>query len=183
MIANQQPNEVSEIRPRLVKSEPLQKPVKTRIPWKKIAIYGVLAVAIFAGGLIPMWLKSNQHAAERDTAQRELRLKQMESLLAAAAIYAYRGDYEPARQMSSDFFTSLRVQIELGSESDLSSAQREKVKTLLAQRDDLITLLARSDPAAVQRLSDAYVAYRQATNDVAAHARQLTNEDFNALLK
>lgn len=141
-----------------------------RVPWKAIAIYTGLALALFAFGLIPMWIKANRYAGERDTAQRELRLKQMENLLAAAVIYADRGDYEPARQMSSDFFTSVRAQVDSGPESDLSTFQREKIRVLLTQRDEVITLLARSDPTAVQRLSDTYVAYRRALNDIAANA-------------
>ena len=36
----------------------------------------------------------------------------------------------------------------------------------LNQRDDVITLLARSDPASADRLSDLYVSYRAAVNDV-----------------
>jgi hypothetical protein len=35
--------------------------------------------------------------------------------------------------------------------------------SLLAQRDQLITLLARADPAVADRLADAYVSYRQTT--------------------
>ncbi len=45
-------------------------------------------------------------------------------------------------------------------------AQLERVKFLLNKRDDIITLLARRDPAAANRLSDMYVAYRRAMNDV-----------------
>ena len=117
-------------------------------------------------GLIPMWLKARQYAGDREAAQQELRLKQMENQLAAAVINADRGEYEPARQTASDFFTSLRSQLDRGQNSDLSAVQRAKVKYLLAQRDDIITLLARSDPAAADRLSDIYASYEKAMNDV-----------------
>jgi hypothetical protein len=36
------------------------------------------------------------------------------------------------------------------------------VQPLLAGRDEIITLLARSDPASADRLSELYVAYRKA---------------------
>jgi hypothetical protein len=162
-------SDVSEVNPTPADSSS-PKWSLVRVPWKAIAIYTGLALALFAFGLIPMWIKANQYAGERDTAQRELRLKQMENLLAAAVIYADRGDYEPARQMSSDFFTSVRAQVDRGPESDLSTFQREKIGALLTERDEVITLLARSDPTAVQRLSDTYVAYRKALNDIAANA-------------
>lgn len=129
-------------------------------------MYLCLALAFFLLGLIPMALRARDYAEEREAAQHEVRLKQMETQLAAAVINADRGEYEPARQTASDFFTSLRSQIDRGSESDLSSFQRDKLKVLLTQRDDVITLLARSDPAAVNRLSEMYVTYQKTMNDV-----------------
>jgi len=113
-----------------------------------------------------MALRARDYAEEREAAQHEVRLKQMETQLAAAVINADRGEYEPARQTASDFFTSLRSQIDRGSQSDLSTFQRDKLKVLLTQRDDVITLLARSDPAAVNRLSEMYVTYQKTMNDV-----------------
>jgi len=155
----------SQTWPRLV--EPIaESSVSRTIPWKKIAMYFVVAVGFFCLGSIPMWLRARQFAAEREAAQQELRLKRMETQLAAAVINADRGEYEPARQTASDFFTSLRSQIDRGQNSDLSNSQRDKMKVLLFQRDDIITLLARSDPAAVNRLSDMYVTYQKAMNDV-----------------
>ena len=156
-------NRTAKPKPRLVDTE---QPIKRKIPWKRIALYSVLALGFFLMGLIPMALRARQYAEEREVAQHEVRLKQMETQLAAAVINADRGEYEPARQTASDFFSSLRSQIDRGPESDLSSFQRERLKTLLPQRDDVITLLARSDPAAVSRLSDIYVSYQKAMNDL-----------------
>jgi hypothetical protein len=71
------------------------------------------------------------------------------------------GDYEPARQAASNFFTSLRAETDRGNASALSPAQREGVLPLLTQRDEIITLLARGDPVSADQLSDLYVAYRK----------------------
>jgi hypothetical protein len=150
-------------KPRLV-TPVRDRPVKKTIAWKRIALYVVLAVGFFLMGLIPMALRARQYAEQREAAQHEVRLKQMETQLAAAVINADRGDYEPARQTASDFFTSLRSQIDRGPKSDLTGAQREKLSALLSQRDDVITLLARSDPAAIQRLSEIYASYQEAMN-------------------
>jgi hypothetical protein len=156
-------------KPRLV--EPVtDRPIKRNIPWKRIALYGALAVGFFLLGLIPMAFRAHQYAEERNAAQHEVRLKQMETQLAAAVINADRGEYEPARQTASDFFTLLRSQIDRGSESDLSSSQQDRLKGLLSERDDVITLLARSDPAAVNRLSDIYATYQKAMNDVSSRS-------------
>lgn len=160
-------NKTMNPKPRLV--EPVtDTPIQRNIPWKRIAVYGALAVGFFLLGLIPMLLRAQQYGEERDTAQREVRLKQMETQLAAAVINADRGEYEPARQTASDFFTLLRTQIDRGSESDLSSFQRDRLKGLLSERDNVVTLLARSDPAAVNRLSDIYASYQKAMNDVSS---------------
>ena len=158
-------------KPRLV-SPVTDKPIARDIPWKRIAVYVLLAIGFFLLGLLPMAFRARQYAEERETAQHEVRLKQMETQLAAAVINADRGEYEPARQTASDFFSSLRRQIDRGPQSDLSSFQRDRLKTLLSQRDDVITLLARSDPAAVIRLSDIYVTYQKAMNDVSSRTWQ-----------
>jgi hypothetical protein len=148
-----------------------EKPVTTRtsgieVPWRRVGIYAVLAVSFFLLGAVPMWIGGRQNAAEREIAQHELRLSQLENRLSAAVINARRGDYEPARQTASDFFTALRDQVDRGAQSDLSTSQREGLKPILVQRDDIITLLARNDPAAADRLSDLYAAYRETMNGV-----------------
>lgn len=43
--------------------------------------------------------------------------------------------------------------------------QREGLRSLLAERDELITLLARSDPAAGDRLLTVYSNYNRVTNN------------------
>ena len=133
---------------------------------KRIGLYLAAALCIFLLGLVPMWLKAREAASQRDAARRELRLSRMNGTLASAVIDARRGEYEPARQTASDFFTTLRAQIDAGEDSALTAPQREAAAPLLARRDDVITLLARGDPAAAEQLSDIYVSYRKAVNEV-----------------
>ena len=133
---------------------------------KRVGAYLGVALVVFLLGLVPMWLKARQAASQRDAARRELRLSQLQGTLASAAIDARRGEYEPARQTASDFFTALRGQLDAGAESALTSEQREAAAPLLDRRDHLITLLARSDPAAAELLSELYVSYRRAVNEV-----------------
>lgn len=133
---------------------------RTKVPWNRVGIYVVIALGFFLLGSIPMWLKARSYEDQRDAAQHELRLSQMQNILSFAVIEARRGMFEPARQTTSDFFTALRNQLDAGDKSVLSPTQREKLRPLLARRDDVITLLARSDSAAADRLSDLYVTYR-----------------------
>ncbi len=136
------------------------------LSWKRVGIYAGAVLIVFLLGLIPMWLKARDYASQRDAAQHELRLSRLENSLSGATIDARRAQYEPARQTASDFFTELRAQVDKETEADLTAAQRESVRPLLAQRDEVITLLARSDPAAADRLSDIYVAFRGAMSKV-----------------
>jgi hypothetical protein len=88
----------------------------------------------------------------------------MQNKLSAAAIDARRGDYEPARQAASQFFSSLREETDKGEASALSQAQRASVLPLFTRRDEIITLLARNDPASADQLSDLYASYRKIMN-------------------
>ncbi len=131
---------------------------------RRLAIYAVVLVVGFLLGLIPMWLSARSRAAERDTAQRDLRLCRLERSLLSAAVESRRGEYERARLAASNFFSLLGEQVDQTSgHSDLSAAQRESLRPLINQRDDLITLLARSDPAAADRLAEMYMAYSKGT--------------------
>jgi hypothetical protein len=130
---------------------------------KRYGIYLIVAVAIFLLGLIPMWLKASANADQRDAAQRELHLSRLQNMLASSAVDAQRGEYEPARQEASDFFTALREQLDKnGADTALTPQQRDGLEPLLAGRDELITLLARNDPAAAPRLLDMHAAFRKA---------------------
>ena len=111
-----------------------------------------------------MWFKTTWAIEQRDAAQRGVRLAQLENTLAAAMIDVQRGHYEPARQLTSDFYTDLRRQLEDENPSLFTPSQREALKSLLAERDELITLLARSDPSATDRLYAVYSTYNKVAN-------------------
>lgn len=140
------------------------KPIRPSSPARRIVIYAAVLVFVFLLGLIPMWLKASEHAGNLAATQRELRLLQMQNTLASAVIDARRAEYEQARQAASNFFTSLSSEVDKASDSALTQPQREKVTPLFTERDELITLLARSDPASADRLSNLYVSYRKIMN-------------------
>lgn len=131
-------------------------------PIRRVIIYAVILLAVFLLGLVPMWLVARGRAGERDTAQRDLRICRLENNLLSAAVDSRRGEYERARLAASNFFSSLREKVDLNNHpSDLTSAQQENLRPLMNQRDDLITLLARSDPASADRLAELYVSFRK----------------------
>ena len=130
---------------------------------RRLIIYAAVLIAAVLIGLVPMWLLARERAGERDVAQRNLRLCRLENDLASAVVDARRGEYERARLAASSFFTSLLEQVDqIGRRSDLTAAQREDLRPLLNQRDDIITLLARNDPAAADRLTELYMLFQTA---------------------
>jgi hypothetical protein len=129
---------------------------------RRIVTYAGVLLLGFLLGFVPMWVKARASAARLADAERRLTLVGTQADLASAAVDARRGDYEPARQAVSRFFTSLRAEIDKGETSNFTESQRAGAQSLFAGRDEIITLLARSDPASADRLSDLYVAYRRA---------------------
>jgi hypothetical protein len=131
---------------------------------QKLTYWGTIAsivIAAFLIGLVPMWLSARNNAEERDVARTELRKSEIVNLLSASIVDARRGEYETARQEASDFFTRLRNEDEKGNVGFLTADQRSKIKPIFADRDAVITMLAQRDPAALDRLTNFYVAYKQ----------------------
>ena|ERR1700755_3382628 len=143
-----------EMEPAPRKSTPLM---------RRFVVYAGALLLVFLLGFVPVWLQSRATSAKLADAERRLTLAGMRGDLASATIDARRGDYEPARQAVSQFFTTLRAEVDKGETSNLTEAQRAAAQPLFAGRDEIITLLARSDPASADRLSDLYVAYRKAS--------------------
>ena len=129
---------------------------------RRVILYAAALLVVFLLGLVPMWMTARTRAGERDTAQAALRISTLQNTLASAAIDARRGEYEPARQAASEFFTNLRTEIDRGLASVFNQTQQNNLRSILDVRDDMITLLARSDPASADRLVDLYNTYRQA---------------------
>jgi len=143
-------------------SEEVQpKPVKSRPGAQRFLIYAGVLLVIFLLGFVPMWLRARAASNSLVETGHQLMMVRMQSSLASAAIDARRGDYEPARQAVSQFFTSLHAEMDKGDTSNYTRAQRQGMQPLFAGRDELITLLARSDPASADRLTDLFVAYRK----------------------
>ena len=138
-----------------------QKPVTSNRGMQRFLIYAGALLVAFLLGFVPMWLKARTANNTLMEAEHQLVLTRMQNDLSAAVIDARRGDYEPARQAASRFFTSLRAELDKASSSNYTQAQREAMQPLFAGRDEVITLLARSDPASADRLSDLFVAYRK----------------------
>jgi len=134
-----------------------QPATKKRPAWLPVLVL----LVVFLAGFVPMWLKTNRLNSEVLSAQRQARVQQIQITFADAARDARGGNYEPARQGMAAFFSLVNAELARGLESALPAGASEELKPLLAQRDDLITLLARGDPASAERLAAAYADFRK----------------------
>lgn len=141
-----------------------QKLAELGLSFKRAVAYVGIALGFFLLGFLPMWIKANTAIEQRDAAQKEVRLNQIRDSLSSAMIDVQRDDYEPARQHTSTFYTNLRNEIDRGDRSVFITAQREKLRQLLSERDEVITLLARSDPSAADRLFGTYSSFKKLLN-------------------
>ena len=154
-------------------------PVRS-VPWtRRLGSYAAILLVGFLIGFVPMWIRERASAKDISEAatradltrsadvlaagmvEQDLTRAALQAALASATIDAQRGDYESARQYASEFFTALRAEVDKGDGSALSPAQRDGVQPLFAVQDEVITLLARNDPAAAGRFSDLYVSFRE----------------------
>jgi hypothetical protein len=119
---------------------------------------GLLLLA-FLLGFVPMWISNRQMSAYLATRGKELHRSRVLNSLTAATIYARRGEYETARQNASSFYTDVRSEMDKGNDGILTEQERIGLNRVMAERDEIITLLSRNDPAAAERLSNAFVEY------------------------
>lgn len=129
---------------------------------KRLQLYAICVLAGLLVGLVPTSLSLYQARRERDQAQSRVRAAELELGLSRSAVLARHGDYNAARDAASDFFSRAGQELDAAS-SDLTAAELNTLRSLLADRDTAITLLARSDPAGADRMAAMYLAYRAAT--------------------
>ena len=146
-------------------SEDLEpKPSRSSSMMQRILIYAGVLLLVFLLGLVPMWLKARTANTRFAESERHLALARIQNDLASAVIDARRAEYEPARQAASQFFTTVQSEVAKGDSSGYTQAQADQLRKLFAARDEIITLLARSDPASADRLTDLFVSYRKIVN-------------------
>jgi hypothetical protein len=128
-------------------------------PLQRTSLYACFLVVIILFGFVPVKETIRSYSGVSPTEQR-LYLARIESNLSTAAIDVRRGDYTQARKAASDFFADLRSEVARGDESVLSRRQREGLQSIETLRDDILTRLARGEPASADRLAELYVSYR-----------------------
>jgi hypothetical protein len=127
---------------------------------KRTAIYAAFPMVVFLFAYVPISHTFRECFTFSQT-ERRPDLATIETILSSAAIDARLGNYEKARRAAGDFFALLRSEAARGDHSTLSKTQRENLQPIFIPREEIITLLARSEPASADRLADLYVSYRK----------------------
>jgi hypothetical protein len=122
-----------------------------------------IAVAAFLLGFLPQWSRANRAADRLTEARRELAVSRTEGKVAAALNETLRSNYERARQLMAEAYDEIQRHA-----AGASDAQRRELQAILAQRDEIITLLARAAPESSQRLMLIHTRYRAAMTPGAA---------------
>ena len=128
-------------------------------------MYAAILLLVFLLGFIPTCFVARRRGLERDNAQAALRRSNLQNVLGNAIVDARAGNYELARQGTSDFFSNLTTEVVRG--SIFNTAQETQLRSLLQERDEAITSLARGDPYSADRLTKLYHQYRDAITNVA----------------
>lgn len=130
-----------------------------------IAIAVGIALVAFLLGFLPQWSRANGLGDRLHTAQQELKMSRVEGQIGAALTESLRSNYERARQQMTEVYATLQA-----TAPSLQGTQRREVDAILAQRDEMITLLARAAPESSQRMMLIYARYHNAFHPRAAPA-------------
>lgn len=129
---------------------------------------GMKAGVAIAGGVILAFLigfgwqytRAIGYRGQLDRSEQALTFQHLEATLGAATIEAERGSYEAARQLASDFFTSLQQNI-----GQASPAATAGLRSILGERDAVITALSRADSQSGNALATLFERYRAALGE------------------
>lgn len=124
-----------------------------------------IALVAFLLGFLPQWSRANGLRDRLDTTRHDLRMSRVEAQIGAALTEALRSNYERARQLMTEVYSTLQAEA-----PSLEGTQRREVEAILAQRDEIITLLARAAPESTQRVMLIYTRYHNAFAPRAAAA-------------
>ncbi len=122
-----------------------------------ITIAAAAALVAFLIGFLPQWSRANGLSDNLEDTRLQLRTAQIENRIGAALAESLRSNYERSRQLMTTVFGDLQAV-----RGRVAPAQQKEVDAILAQRDEIVTLLARAAPESSQRLMLIHTRYHNA---------------------
>jgi hypothetical protein len=123
----------------------------------------LIAAGVLVGFLVGFawqYTSASGYRTELDRTTHELTFKRIEATLGAATIEAQRGGYEIARQLASQFFSSLQDNV-----GRAPPGAAPAFNEILGRRDVMITALSRNDPQSGPLLAQLFFRYRSAVGE------------------
>jgi len=118
----------------------------TRNRWIGVGV--IVLIAAFLIGFLPQWAQNQRLGQSLDDARLRIELLELQVRTGAALAEAHRENHERARQHMITVFPGLeRVR------GRIPVADAQRVQEVLAERDEIITLLSRASPEATTRLA------------------------------
>lgn len=128
---------------------------------RRVPLYIAAAVLVgFLVGFAWQYTSARGYRGQLDRSEHALTFKRIEATLAAATIEAQRGSYEIARQLASQFFSSLQENV-----GRAAPGEAPAFTEILGRRDVLITALSRNDPQSGPLLAQVFFRYRAAVGE------------------
>jgi len=123
----------------------------------KWLLAAALLVVAFLSGFVPQYLKSTRAAANVEARDKQIKRLQEEATLSrlrdlASLLYleTSRKNYGIASQRASTLFDLIRSIIDSGSDAAL----KDGLRSILAQRDEIVSKLAKADPGVEKDVQD-----------------------------
>jgi hypothetical protein len=132
---------------------------------KRFAIVIGLMLTAYLVGFVPGWLSANELEARLARSKELNGAHALKADLAAASLHSSQGRFEEAIVAAGSFFDKLDKEIVAGGGIlNNEPALGEAAANMLARRDEIVTMLARGDPAASGVLVGWYFELEQVTN-------------------
>lgn len=131
-------------------------PPTRRLSPRVILLTLLLLIAAFGAGFLPPWLEARRLRATLSTTSMDLRLLTLHRELGVASHEVQRNNYASASEAAARFFDDCA---RLANTEPFANDDRTRVALLgyAGQRDEVMALLAASDPAARERLAGLYL--------------------------
>lgn len=119
---------------------------------KKIGVGAGILIAVFLLGYVPSCVSARNTQEQNARLVHELSLANLRGRLGMASYEANRNNYANAAQFSTEFFNGLREAID----NTKDETMKQKLESMLARRDEIISNLAQTDPAVKEKLAQMY---------------------------
>jgi hypothetical protein len=121
----------------------------TRNRW--IGVGAIVLIAAFLIGFLPQWAQNRALAQQLERSDLRIELLELQVRTGTALAEAHRENHERARQQMTVVFPALeRVR------ARVPAGDAQRIQEILAERDEVITLLSRASPESTARLATLY---------------------------